>query len=109
MVKEKQLQSAIIEFLNYSGKCWVWKVNAGSIKIKTSKGTRMFQGAPKGHSDIQGMTKKGRFIALEVKVPKRRKNVSEYQKQFLNKVKMYGGISAVVTSPEEALEAVKEL
>lgn len=107
---EKQLQSQIIEAIHYSGLAYVFNVNAGKIKIETKKGTRMFQGAPTGHSDIQGIRKKdGKFIALEVKKPKRRKYTTEAQEMFLEEIKNYNGIAAVVTSPEEALDAIKNL
>lgn len=104
---EKQLQKAIIEYLNYNG-CFVWMVNAGKIRIGTGSNTRFFNGAPTGHSDIQGIHKKtGRFIAIEVKKPGKIKNVTTYQSDFLNKIAMAGGIAGVATSCDEALKIIE--
>jgi len=107
---EKQLQSSIIELLNYSGKAYVWNINAGKIYVRNRNGKiiRAVQLAPAGHSDIQGIRRSdGKFIGLEVKLPKRRKNVTDLQKAFLGQIKDAGGISAVICSPEEALEVVE--
>lgn len=106
---EKQLQSGIIEAINYSGLAWVWNVNAGRIPIETTRGRRMFQAAPAGHADIQGIRRKdGRFIAIEVKMPNRRKNVTTLQEDFLSEIKARGGIAGVATSHEEALSIIEE-
>ena len=43
------------------------------------------------------------FLAIEVKTPKRKKQVSEEQKNFLKMVNEGGGIGFVATSPVEAL------
>jgi hypothetical protein len=105
---EKQLQSGIIEAINYSGLAWVWNVNAGRIPIETTRGRRMFQAAPAGHADIQGIRRKdGKFIAIEVKLPNRRKNVTEKQMNFLREIKLRGGITGVVTNHEEALSIIE--
>ena len=106
---EKQLVNLIIEFLNYSGECWVWRNNAGNI-IKEYKGKKrvIFLG-PKGSPDIIGVHREsGRFIGIEVKLPKRRNTLTAYQKDFLNQIGLYSGITGVATTPEEALEIIKE-
>lgn len=104
---EKQLQSSIIEFLNYSGKCWVWNVNSGMIKAEYKGKTRLIAMAQKGHPDIAGIRRKdGKFIGIEVKLPERIKSVTEYQEMYLQQIKDYGGIAGVATSPEEALSIV---
>lgn len=103
---EKQLQSAIIEAINYSGLAWVWNVNAGMIE--TAKGYRV-QLAQPGASDIQGITKHGRFVALEVKLPKRVKTVTEKQQLFIDRILQMGGIAAVVTDPEQALRTIEDM
>lgn len=106
---EKQLQSGIIEAINYSGLAWVWNVNAGRIPIETTRGRRMFQAAPAGHADIQGIRRKdGKFVAIEVKLPNRRKNVTTLQENFLREVLSRGGVAGVATSHEEALSIIEE-
>ncbi len=106
---EKQLTNSIIEHLNYSGLCRVWRVNSGLIKQEYKGKSRMIRLAHAGQSDIQGYTRdgKGTFIALEVKKPETRKRVTALQQEFIDEVELAGGIGAVVTGEEEAVEVVK--
>ncbi len=108
---EKQLQHSIVETLNYSGAlCWI--TNAGQARMKyTLKRAGPFQGqareyfvrfGPAGMSDIIGIYK-GRFLAIEVKLPERRGNVTAIQQNFIDNIKDWGGITGVATSVEEAL------
>lgn len=94
--------------LNYSG-CFVYRQNAGQIPIQSMDGkTRMIKVGRKGIADIIGMRKRdGKFIAIEVKTPERRGNVTFYQKQFLEQVKEFGGIAGVAASVKDALKIVK--
>lgn len=55
-----------------------------------------------GTSDILGVYH-GKFIAIEVKLPKTIKNVTEAQKMFLQCIRDHGGIAGVATTPEDAL------
>lgn len=48
----------------------------------------------------------GLFIGLEVKVPERRKNVSEAQSLVHERIRGSGGRCEVVCSPDEALNVV---
>lgn len=59
-----------------------------------------------GISDLLGCVD-GCYIALEVKIPERRNEVTKKQAHFIKQVIDEGGIAAVVTSVEEALEAVE--
>ena len=107
-MKEIHLQRAIVEALNYSG-CLVWRVNSGLLAIGQGKNRRMFRAGTAGQSDIQGIHKKtGRFIALEVKLPKRKKYLTDLQEQFLINIKEARGITGVATSVEEALAIIKK-
>jgi len=104
---EKRLQTSIINHLNSNG-CYVWNVNAGKMRYSYKGRQGVVNLAPTGHSDIQGIHKAtGTFIAIEVKVPERRKNVSIPQQVFLDRVKGYGGVSGVATSEDEALQIVE--
>lgn len=99
---EKQLCSQIIQYLNYQGH-YVWRENSGAIKTEYKGKTHMIRMAHRGTSDIIGMSKDGKFVAIEVKKPETKKSVTVYQQMFLDEVKQHGGISGVATSPEEAL------
>lgn len=103
-MKEKDLCKTIIEFLNYQG-YYCWRVNSGMIETKQGHRVKLNQA---GTSDIQGIRKKdGRFICLEVKLPKTIKNVTELQRIYLYKMREYGAITGVVTSPDEALTIIE--
>lgn len=106
---EKQIQTNIIQAINYSGKAYVWNVNAGKAKVRKGNKEYMINLAPTGHSDIQGIRRRdGKFIAIEVKRPTRKNKTTEAQELFLEEIKNYGGVSGVATTPEEALEIIKE-
>lgn len=49
------------------------------------------------------------FVALEVKLPDKTKNVTELQATNLRAIREAGGCAWVITSVEEALEICKEL
>lgn len=93
-MNERQLTHKIINKLKQLGGYW----------IKTHGNP--FQKS--GLSDIIGCFQ-GRFIALEVKLPKKRSNLTLRQKIFLQKIKEAGGISAVITSQEEVINLLKPL
>ncbi len=98
---ERDLCNAIVEFLNYQG-AWVWRTNSGMVRAEYQGKTRMIRMNRAGTSDILGLYK-GHFVAFEVKLPKTRKNVTQAQNEFIERIRQHGGIAAVVTSPEEAL------
>ena len=116
-MKEILIQRSIVDHLNYLG-CIVWRTNAGMAKTSYtyrtgrragSTANHMIHFGPAGMSDIVGIHKKsGRFIAIEVKKPETRKNVSDLQGQFLENMKEAGAICGVATSPEEAIKLVKD-
>lgn len=58
-----------------------------------------------GAPDLVGALR-GRFFGLEVKTPENGKGVTKLQKAHLDQIKSAGGVSAVVTSVEEALSAL---
>lgn len=76
----------------------------GGLWIKIHGGPYQQAGIP----DLLGC-QDGRFLGLEVKVPGREKTLTKLQAQTLDEIKQAGGISAVVTSVEEAEEVVQTL
>lgn len=105
---EKHIVSATIEFLNYQG-CFCWRNNAGNIPIETNGKKRMIKVGRAGESDIFGIHKKsGRFIAIEIKLPKRRNRVTPAQQNFIDDVLLCNGIAGIATSPEEALKIIED-
>ena len=60
-------------------------------------------GLPKGISDILGIYE-GRFLAIEVKRPGGR--LSQYQKEFLKRVRDEGGIAIVARSVDDVIDGL---
>ncbi len=56
-----------------------------------------------GVSDILGCLD-GKLVALEVKTPERRKNVSDDQQRFIEHINKEGGIAGVVCSIDDVDE-----
>ena len=108
-LSEHQIRNQIIEILRYSG-YYAWTNNVGALKTQhTDKygvtRAHMTRFGKPGFSDIFAIQPQtGRFVALEVKRPKTRKNTTRWQEDFINIVKMQGGIAAVVCSVEEVAE-----
>lgn len=90
--RESVVHRAILKDLRERGGVWI-KVH-GSAQ----------QGA--GISDIIGCIH-GRFVAFEVKRIDGNHKLSPRQKYFLEKVANAGGISAVIYTPDEAIEILE--
>jgi len=61
-----------------------------------------------GLPDLVGCYR-GKFFALETKMPDKRKNTSVKQDYVMDLIRRAGGISQVVCSPEEALNILRDL
>lgn len=98
--KETILMREIMIALSGAG-CFVLRTNAGTFY--DSRGNRVKIGFA-GLSDLVGCTSKGRFFAIEVKMPK--ENPRQDQKEFLEAMRQSGAIAGVAHSVKEALELV---
>jgi hypothetical protein len=92
MIKEQQIQKACLEYLNYKGH-FVWKQNNTGILKPDGK---YIPSGLKGVSDILGISKDGKFLAIEIKSEKG--ILSNYQEIFLKEIKNRGGIALVARS-----------
>lgn len=109
-MKEKYIQRRIIDYLTLRG-YFIWRNNTGAVRYKPPRGRARFvrYGLP-GSSDIIGVTKDGRFLAIEVKTPETVKNVSPAQKKFIARIRENGGVAFVASSIEDvALQLNEEL
>lgn len=105
---ELMLTNQIIEYLNYTGKCFVWRVNSGMITSEYKGKTRKIRMARAGTSDICGIRfSDGRFIALEVKLPGKEGNLTSLQSEYLDKMRNYGALTGMVTNCEHALRIIE--
>jgi len=100
---ESSLTNGIIRLLNVSLPNAVFdRANAGAIVV----GQKFYKGMQAGTADIIGCYK-GRFIAIEVKLPKGR--VQESQKQYCERITKAGGLYYIVRSFDEAMKVIEEI
>ena len=92
---ETQLVNVCISYLLYKGH-YVWRNNSGVTRnVYTNKSgqtrERMWRSGIKGGSDIIGVTKTGKFLAVECKI--RPNKLTDIQKNFLSEIYIHGGIA----------------
>jgi hypothetical protein len=106
-VLENDVKRDIMTFLNlYSNKFFVWRQNNAGV-FNAKKGKYIFHGLP-GVADIIGLTKFGKFVAIEVKATGKKNNQSEAQKEFEKNIKEFGGYYFLVDSVEDLERQLKE-
>lgn len=93
-MRESSITRSILQALKRRGGFW-FKVHGHPGQLR-------------GLPDILGVYK-GKFVALEVKTPERRKELTELQHHVLQKISEAGGVASVVTSAREALEVIRNL
>jgi hypothetical protein len=104
---EQQLVTYCINYINAKGH-FVWRNNSGvTHNTYTNKAgvthDRMWRAGVKGGSDILGIAKDGRFIAVECKVGKNK--ATPIQLAFLDEIKRRGGHAYIVYTQQE-IEAI---
>jgi penicillin-binding protein-related factor A (putative recombinase) len=109
-VTEQSVVNACINYLNFTGS-FVWRNNTGATTTSyfDSKGhykTRFWRAGIKGSSDIIGIYKDGRFIAVECKAGKNKPTPE--QTDFIDRIKTNGGIALIVYSLDELIEKLKK-
>lgn len=98
---EAKIQKAVLNVLKWHPcVAWATRVNSGRIA-----GLWL---ASKGTSDIIGMLKGGRLLAIEVKGPKGR--VKESQREWIDHINENGGAAYIVRSSQEVSQIlIREL
>jgi hypothetical protein len=94
---EQELKTLIIHYLNAKGH-FAWVNNSGLVRntYKNKSGQikeRAWRAGVKGGSDILGIAKDGRFIAIECKVGTNKP--TDLQEYFLDEIKRRGGYAIV--------------
>ncbi len=87
----------------HSAVAWVRRQSTGTAKIQG----RYIQFGWAGCSDLLGMLKNGRLLAVECKRPKGGK-VSSEQAHFISMVNQFGGCAFVATSLNDVLENLRD-
>jgi penicillin-binding protein-related factor A (putative recombinase) len=98
--KESEIQKSILDYLKLKRHLVFKHRNVGIYKQDTGKYIPLATGE-KGISDIIGCTTQGRFLAIEVKMLK--KKPSPEQVEFLEKVNQRGGIGFVAYSLDDVI------
>ncbi len=93
-MKESEIQKQILDYLKWQPECEAIRTYSVGIPRKGGRA----KNHSRGLSDII-VCFKGRLIALEVKKPGGK--VSECQKQFLERIRISGGIGEVVRGVNE--------
>lgn len=98
---EKQIQDSIMNYLLIN-RYYVWRNNTGATHYENSKGRkRMVRYGKPGSSDIIGLTKDGKFLAIEVKRPNGK--TTKLQEMFLQNINANGGVGFVATSIDDVI------
>ena len=98
---EKQIENTILEYLNFLPECIAWKNQSIGIWDPVRKAYRKPHNKwhINGSSDILGIYKQ-QFLAIEVNAPKNRSR-PKHQKQFIEMIKVHGGIAGFCSSIED--------
>ena len=105
-MKETDLVHQIIQYLNFSGHL-VQRTQSGMVKVTNRYGKQhLMKFAQAGTADITGCSKRGRFIAVECKIPPNKPTA--LQEAYLQQVRQRGGIALVAYSLDD-IEQCKDL
>ena len=101
---EKELQSAIIEYLTLNS-IFHWRQNTGAFVAEYKGKKRIVRFGVPGISDILGV-QRGRLFAIEVKA--RGGKLTYLQENFLKNVSDHGGIAIVARSLDDVIEGLRD-
>lgn len=87
---------------NHPAVAWCERQNSGAAKV----GNRFIRFGWRGCSDLLGMLKDGRLLAVECKAPKGRLRTE--QGEFLSLVRQFGGVAFVARNATDVLTAFSE-
>lgn len=105
---EREIEISILEYLSKIPCAFFWKNNT-FVRYDATKGIfykTKNKFAINGVSDIIGVYK-GRPVFIEVKVPERKNNLSEGQKNFIKNINAVGGFAFVATNLADVVEKLK--
>ena len=100
---EAEILKAIMQYLRVHPKvAKVWRQNSGTFK----EGSRFIRAnTARGMSDIMGVLKSGRTLAIECKA--KRGTLHDHQKQFLDSISAAGGLAFVARSVNDVMAALE--
>jgi len=95
LTPEGRIKADILRYLERHG-FFAWNNPSGAVRIAPD---RWLSFGKKGSADILGCLPDGKFLAVEIKATHGR--LSQEQKEFLEKVRGFGGMALVVRSFRE--------
>jgi len=99
-------ESGCLVFRNETSGAWVGKKVHQAGQQVTLADARMIRfGLCVGSSDLIGLTKYGRFFAIEIKTKTGR--ATKEQLNFIERVREAGGIAGIARSPQDALDLLR--
>ena len=104
---EHEIQSNILERLNFLKNAFFWRENSGAFALEHQGKKRFFRAGTPGIADIMGLWN-GVPVAIEVKRPKTKKNVSVDQKAFLQRFRDCGGVGIVCWDDSIVVKQIEE-
>lgn len=104
-MKETELQASIIDYLLLRGH-YVWRNNTGVVSSQYTRkdGTikkRLWKAGKRGSSDVIGVAKDGKFIAIECKIGKNK--ATDEQILFINNIRDHQGIAIVAYTLDDVI------
>lgn len=103
---ERDVLAAVLTYLRYAPQvAFAWRANAGVFIVGDEGKQRRVRAGFAGQSDILGMLKSGRFLAVEVKRPGGQLTTDQHA--FLSRVDRHGGLALVVRSVDELAKALE--
>jgi hypothetical protein len=97
-MSEQALTRAVIQGLNATGLCTVWRNQSGRIQVRGG----FMQLGPIGSPDVVGYARDGRFVGIEVKLPGEKPTLA--QSDWRERIEQAGGVAGVVHGVAEAIE-----
>lgn len=112
IVKENDVVNAIFKYISIAyPQVRIWQNKTTGV-YSEAKGCYLMPRSRfflRGVSDILGIIKGGRFLAIEVKSPNRKNNLSEDQKAFLDMINRMGGLAFVASSIDDVRERINAI
>lgn len=98
-VPEKAIQTACLDYLKAKN-IFCWREHSGGIPV--NGGEFYVQPSLKGKSDILGILKDGRFLAIEVKA--KDGHVSDDQNYFIEMINKNGGLGFIAYDVQDIID-----
>ena len=102
MTPEARIKNACLRYLERRG-LFAWNNPSGCVRAAPD---RWIHFGKKGSADIIGVLPDGKFLAIETKSKNGR--FTPEQKDFLDKVRGFGGVAIIVRSFQELDEALRK-